>query len=260
MTRFIAIASGKGGVGKTTTAINLGSALLHFGCESLVVDTDLNTPNVSLHLGSPIVPHTIHDSLRGSRSIRDVAFQHPSGLRIIPGSVAFDAVNSVNPDRLSDVLPQLYGAADVVLLDMAPGLGREAMASLHATDEAIIVTNPQPSSVADSLKAIKAAHQAHAKVLGIVVTRHVGDKYDMSLESIEKALGHPILAVIPEDPCVRKSHAAKHPVVHSHPESSSAHSYKRLAATLLGKEYAPAKSTAESASFYLKMLRSLGLG
>ena len=64
MTRFIAIASGKGGTGKTTTAINLGTAMTEFGREVIVLDANVSKPNVSLHLGTPKLKFTLHDALK----------------------------------------------------------------------------------------------------------------------------------------------------------------------------------------------------
>lgn len=259
MTRIIAIASGKGGVGKTTTAINLGRALHHFSCDSLVLDANLTTPNLSLQLGSPIVPVTLHDSLKGKASIRDAAYMHPSGLRVIPASIAFTEMNSVSADRLREVMPDLHGTADVILLDAAAGLGEETLAAISSSHEVLIVTNPESSAVADALKTIRLAQKHGKEVLGVVVTRFHGDKYDMSLKDIEHILEHRIIGVIPEDGAVRKSHALKYPVVHSHPKSPSAKSYRNLAATILGVQHHEPHVEIGETSLYHRIMKHLGL-
>src|SRR3989338_4734544 len=98
MTKFIAIASGKGGVGKTTTALNLGTALSNFGKDVVVVDANLSTPHISLHLGSPKLRVTLNDSLKGIVNIKDTAYLHPSGVRIIPSSIALEEHDKKDAD------------------------------------------------------------------------------------------------------------------------------------------------------------------
>jgi len=78
MARVIAIISGKGGVGKTTTAVNLGAALNKFDKEVIVVDANLSTPNIGIHLGAPMVPVTLNHILRGKANIEDAIYEHSS--------------------------------------------------------------------------------------------------------------------------------------------------------------------------------------
>ena len=72
MTRYVGILSGKGGVAKTTTTVNLGAAFNHFGRDVTIVDGNLSTPNLGLHLGIPVVPISLHDVLRGNNDILEV--------------------------------------------------------------------------------------------------------------------------------------------------------------------------------------------
>ena len=83
MTRFVGILSGKGGVAKTTTTVNLGAALNYFKRDVIIVDGNLSTPNLGLHLGIPIVPISLHDVLKNKNNIVESIYQHESGLKII---------------------------------------------------------------------------------------------------------------------------------------------------------------------------------
>ena len=82
MTKFIAIMAGKGGTGKTTTSVNLGAALSYFGKDVVIVDANLTTPNVGIHLGVPVVPIHLHHVLQGKNKINEAIYIHPAGPKI----------------------------------------------------------------------------------------------------------------------------------------------------------------------------------
>ncbi|RMG76099.1 MAG: septum site-determining protein MinD, partial [Bacteroidetes bacterium] len=95
MSRLITITSGKGGVGKTTTAINLATAINSFGKEVVVVDANLTTPNVGLHLGAPIVPISLNHVLLGKAKVQDAIYEHESGTKIIPSSLSVNELRRI---------------------------------------------------------------------------------------------------------------------------------------------------------------------
>ena len=88
MTRIIGVVSGKGGVGKTTMVANVGTALAKMGKDVIVLDANLTTPSLGMHLGLPLYPVTIHDVLKGRASIKDAIYVHDSGLKIIPAGIS----------------------------------------------------------------------------------------------------------------------------------------------------------------------------
>src|SRR3989338_7722171 len=103
MGKLITITSGKGGVGKTTTAINLGAAINKFGKDVIVVDTNLTTPNVGLHLGAPIVPVNLNHVLLGKAKVSDAIYEHESGTKIIPSSLSIKELKRLDHSKLKDV-------------------------------------------------------------------------------------------------------------------------------------------------------------
>src|SRR3989338_3244179 len=143
MTKVITITSGKGGVGKTTTAINLATALNSFGKEVIIVDGNLTTPNVGLHLGAPIVPVSLNHVLLGKAEIGDAIYEHESGTKVVPSSLSIKELRRLDHGKLKEVSRKLKKIADYVILDSAAGLGEEAIAAMEAADELIIVTNPE---------------------------------------------------------------------------------------------------------------------
>jgi len=237
MTRFIAVVSGKGGTGKTVTAINLGVGLTNLGKHAIVVDGNITTPHIGLSLGKAHPEVDLHDVLSGKYEIHDSIYVHPSGVKIIPADISVEQANNANIDNLSSVLYKLVGKADVVIIDSAPGLGEISRSILAAADEVLIVTNPELHALTDALRTIHFARHNNAKVLGAVLARVRNDKYELDNESVESMLGVKILAVIPEDEAVRHAAKLSHPVMYSHPNASASLGYKILAAKLLGTKY-----------------------
>jgi len=238
MTRFISILSGKGGVGKTTTAINLGAALSSAGKEVVVVDGNIATPNVGLQLGVSKFPITLQDVMRGEKTLRDAIYLHSSGLKFVPASISLESARETDSDSISKVMLDLYGTADIVLIDGAAGIGNEALSVLKSSDEVIIVTNPEIPAVTDALKMSKVARENGTKIYGVIVARTSG-KNDVSAENISAILDAPVIAEIPEDAKIKEALSMKQPVVFSHPEADSSIAYKKLAAKMLGQNYNP---------------------
>ena len=102
MNRIIVITSGKGGVGKTTTAINLGAAMNYFGKDVLIIDGNLSTPNVGIHLNSPEVPINLNHVLLGKADVREAVYEHESGLKVMPSSLSIKELRRVKPERISN--------------------------------------------------------------------------------------------------------------------------------------------------------------
>lgn len=239
MTKIIAIASGKGGVGKTTTTINLGCALTQFGKEVVIVDGNIATPHIALHLGEAKLANALNDALLGKKSITDTAYLHPSGLRIIPASISLRDYQQSATERLRDVLVDLIGTTEIVLVDTAGGIGEETKNAVRAADEVLVTATPDILAVGDTLKTIAIAQEAGIPVMGAIITRATNDRAELTVNNVQALLNVPILGVIPEDHHVRRALAMKQPVVHSHSLSPASISYKKLAASLLGQTYEP---------------------
>ncbi len=258
MTKFIVIASSKGGVGKTTTAINLGTAITSFGRDVIVVDGNLNTPNVSLYLGAPKIPVTLHDVLQNNKSITDAVYMHSNGLKIIPASQSFKKTSQkIDYDKFSRLIKSLSGMADYIIIDSAAGLGDEAIHPIKLGDEILIVSTPDLPSVSDALRTIKKAQEHNKKVSGIILTRAYEDELELSKEDVEAILETPVIGIIPEDDTIREAVQMKSPVTFSHPNAPSSLSYKELAANLLGEKYV--KSVEKNENMFEYMLKRLGL-
>jgi len=231
------VASGKGGVGKTTVVSNLSAALAAFKKSVIAIDGNLTTSNLGLHLGISMYPITLQDVLRGKANIRDAIYHHHDGFKVVPADVSMDKVMSPEAHRLLDVFYRLVGDADFVLIDSAAGLGKEASSAIKAADEMIIVTNPELTALTDALKIILLAKTFETKNIGVVVNRVRNEPHEFPLNEIEGFLNAPLLGRVHEDHRVRKAIAEKRPVVTHSPKSIASQQFMAIAAKLVGEEY-----------------------
>lgn len=236
MTEKIAILSGKGGVGKTFTALNLAAALSYFNKDVILVDGNLSTPNIGVHLGVPIVPISIHDVLKGKNHITEAVYSHSSGIKVVPGSISNKSLRDIKLNNLKRALYSLDGLTDFIIVDGAPGLSNENFAILESVNNFLIVTNPELPALTDALKTIKFVESYGRRVKGIILTK-TGKNNDISKNNVESLLGKKVIAVIPEDNKAREALVKKSILVNLYPKNKIAISYKKLAANLLNQEY-----------------------
>lgn len=237
MKKIIVIISGKGGVGKTTTAINLGAAINYFGKDVLIIDANLTTPNVGLHLNSPEVPINLNHVLLKKAKPSEAVYEHESGIKIMPSSLSVKELKRIDSTKLKFFKKDFQKMADYVIVDSAAGLGEEANSAIEMADEIIIITNPEMPAIADALKTIKLAEQMDRPIKGAIVTRVRKDRIELRPETVKEMLEIPILGMIPEDVAVRESINMKEAVIHTHPKSKSARAYKEIAAELIDADY-----------------------
>ena len=235
--KLITITSGKGGVGKTTTAINLGTALNSFGKEVIIVDANLTTPNVGLHLGAPIVPVNFNHVLSGKAKVSEAIYEHESGTKIVPSSLSVKELQKLNYKKMKSAASRLRKMADYVIVDSAAGLGDEAISAMEVADELIVVTNPEIPAVTDALKTVKLAEELGKDVKGIIVTRVQGGKNEMKISNVKEMLDLPILGVVPEDKNVRASVRKKDALLHVYPYSGASRAYKKIASRIANVDY-----------------------
>lgn len=221
--RIISIVSGKGGVGKTTTSINLAAFLNKIGENVLLIDANANTPDIGLSLGAPIVPISLQHVLLGKNNPEDAIYTHHSGTKVMPSSLSLQA----DIKGLSKITGKLKKNFDFIILDSAAGLGDDVFSSLKACDECLIVTNPELPAVTGALKTIKAAERLNKKILGVLVTRKTKGK-QISLKNIKAMLDYPVIGVIPEDNKVKDAQIDKETLA-AFPRSNAAKGYNKLA-------------------------------
>ena len=232
MTKFIAFVSGKGGVGKTTSTLNVGQALINLGQKVTLLDANLMTPNLAIHLGFINPDGTVNKFLRKEKSLPEVIYLHESGLSLIPASPSYNEFQKTNPQQLTEIFEHLENSTNFVLIDAPSGLGYEVSQILKNTDEVVIVVNPNLSSVTDALKTIQLAKAHNNIISGIILNMTHRGWHEMKPQEIENILGHPIIANIKHDRKIRKSVHQQMPLNYLYPKSSSAREFKKVAQQL----------------------------
>lgn len=241
MVRIIAVASGKGGTGKTATVANLGIALADFKKKVIIVDVDLDMANLGLVLGMEGRPITIQDVLNGEAHIQDAIYEIQGGAKFVPAGISPAQFKRVDPEKLTKVIQDLSAFADIVLLDCPAGVGRDTIACLSASKETLLVLMPEPMSATDAYKTKIVAERMGSDVIGAIINMVRGVKGELKEDEVSSLLGCPILGKIPDDPAMREMLIAGKPIVKERPTSPASVAIKKIASDIVGVTYIPEK-------------------
>jgi flagellar biosynthesis protein FlhG len=161
--KVIAIASGKGGVGKTNISVNLGVALAAQGKEVLLLDADLGLANVDVMLG--LHPqYSLQHVLDGSKTLNEVIIEGPAGLKIIPASSGVQKMAELSPIEHAGMIQafsELQQHIDILMIDSAAGIADSVVTFTKAAQEVIVVVCDEPASITDAYALIKLLSRDH---------------------------------------------------------------------------------------------------
>ncbi len=248
---IIAVSSGKGGVGKSTVAVNLAVALAHLGAKVGLIDADIYGPNAPMMLGLENASVMVQQGAQGE--VLEPAFNH--GVKMVSMGFLIDRDQPVvwRGPMLNGVIRQFlyqvsWGDLDYLVVDLPPGTGDAQLTLAQAVPMAgaVIVTTPQPVALADARRGLRMFQQLNVPVLGIVenmsyfVPPDMPDKqYDIfgsgGGEKAAAELGVPLLGCVPLEMQVRVGGDRGLPIVLEHPESASAKALIAIAKTVAAK-------------------------
>ncbi len=246
--RIIAVASGKGGVGKSTVAANIALALAEDGHRVGLCDCDIYGPSIALMFGGTERP-TADDENRIIPVTRYGVALMSMGFLLDDGSPAVLRGPMVTRYTQQFLRQVAWGELDILVLDLPPGTGDIQLTIVQtvALAGAIIVTTPQEVALIDARKAASMFAKTNVPILGIVenmsyfVCPGDGRRYDIfgSGGGAREAarLGIPLLGEIPIEPLVRESSDTGRPAVSSHPKSASAAVFRAVASALVGRPH-----------------------
>lgn len=238
----VTVTSGKGGVGKTTTALNLAAALGGDGFSVTLVDADLGMANIGTMLDVR-ADLTLHDVLAGRADVESAVVSTRESMDIVPGGRNLGQYAEADAGRLPGVLDTLAERYGYVVVDTGAGLGYADVVPLEAADEVLLVTTPLDAAVIDTTKLAEFSGRVDARVRGVVVTR--ADE-DTDPTAIAAGIGTELLGVVPEDPNVPESTAAGNTLRQHAPDSPAGVAYGQLAQVVSGQSTGPVRGVGES--------------
>lgn len=266
--KIIVVTSGKGGVGKTTSSAAIGAELAIRGFKTVVVDFDIGLRNLDLIMGCERrvifdFVNVIHgDATLNQALIRD---KRSENLYILPASQTRDK-DALNKEGVERILNDLSRDFDYVICDSPAGIEKGALMALYFADEAVVITNPEISSVRDSDRIIGVLNsRSRRSELGkeikkhLLVTRYAQQRVNrgemLSVEDVQEILAIPLLGIIPESTAVLTASNQGIPVTFDN-ESDAKRAYQNAVAKLIGEE--PLES-GSSSGWISKLLGNLNL-
>ncbi|MEM9531409.1 MAG: MinD/ParA family protein [Pseudomonadota bacterium] len=237
-TRVIGIASGKGGVGKTHTCVNLALDLARRGQRVVILDADLGLANVDVLLGLQPTFDLSH-VLNQQRTLEEVMVEGPLGIRIVPaasGVRQMTQLDQAQHEALSRGFSALAGDIDYLLVDMAAGISDTVMFMAGGCEELIVVGCNEPASITDAYALIKVLQRDHqVDRIHILSNRNESSQdgltmYSKLVVACERFLdvSPRYLGGVPEDPMVRRAVEQQRAVVDRYPGSPSANALRRI--------------------------------
>lgn len=237
--KVIAIASGKGGVGKTNVTVNLGVAMASQGKEVVLLDADLGLANIDVMLGLHPQYNLLH-VLDGTKSLRDIIVEGPAGLKIIPAASGVQKMAELSTAEHAGMIQafsELDQHIDVVLIDSAAGIADSVVSFSKAAQEVIVVVCDEPASITDAYALIKLLSREHGVGRFHIIAnmsrsvqegRELFDKIALVCDRfLDVTLD--FMGIVPFDEDLRRAVKKQRSVVDAFPRSKAATAFSHLA-------------------------------
>ena len=263
--RVITVTSGKGGVGKSNVAINLGIQLKKMGNNVIILDADFGLANIEVMFGT-IPKYNLKDTIEGKKSLKEIITEGPLGVKFISGGTGVEGLANLSKVQLGNLLrsvEELDEIADIIIIDTGAGISDSVLEFVASGSEVLLVTTPEPTSLTDSYSLLKALNSYKGfskentkikiianKVSSMVEGRNLFTKLNMVTE---RFLGMTLefLGAVPLDEQIIKAVMQQKPISISYPSSKATKALEKLAAELTGvSENVKKKSLAEVFSSY----------
>lgn len=264
MARVIAVTSGKGGVGKSNTAINLAIQFRKMDQRVIILDADFGLANIEVMFGT-VPKHNLSDLIYQGKNIKEIITWGPMEVGFISGGSGIAGLSNLSRDYLNCIirnLSELDTIADVIIVDTGAGISDAVLEFLVSSGEVLLVTTPEPTSITDSYSLLKALnrHPRYSKELTEVkvIANKVADEeegkvlFDKLDIVVSRYLKLPLtyLGAVPQDERLSKAVMQQRPVSIEHPQSKSSLAYEELAAKLMDREAAPRTQKRGMAAFF----------
>lgn len=240
--RVIVITSGKGGVGKTTTNANIGTALAKAGKKVVMIDTDLGLRNLDLLLGlENRIVYTIVDVVEGRCKLRQALVKDKKNpnLCLLAAAQTRDKT-AVTEEQLKDICEELKKDFDFILVDCPAGIEQGFQNAVAGASEAIVVTTPEMSAVRDADRIIglleaREEIKSYKLLLNRVRPNMIKSNDMMSVDDVVEILSAPLIGIIPEDTGIITSTNKGEPIVNDE-KSLAGQAYRNVARRIIGED------------------------
>jgi len=240
--RVIVITSGKGGVGKTTTSANIGTALAKLGNKVVLIDTDIGLRNLDLLLGlENRIVYTIVDVVEERCKLKQALVKDKKNpnLALLAAAQTRDKT-SVTSEQLKDICDQLKKKNDFILVDCPAGIEQGFQNAVAGATEAIVVTTPEMSAVRDADRIIglleaKEEIESYKLLLNRVRPQLIEQNDMMSVDDVVEILSCDLIGVIPEDTGIITSTNKGEPIVNDE-DAMAGKAYRNVAKRIMGEE------------------------
>ena len=264
LARVITVTSGKGGVGKSNTSINLAIQFKKMGKRVIILDADFGLANIEIMFGT-VPKHNLCDLIYQGKSITDIITWGPMGVGFISGGSGIAGMSNLSRDYLNYIiqnLVQLDSIADIIIVDTGAGISDAVLEFLVASSEILLVTTPEPTSITDSYSLVKALYRHPRFDPNAIKVKLVANRVQKEAEGkvlfnklnavIERYLKVPLiyLGSVPEDSQLAKSVMQQVPGSLHDPGARSTAAYERVARRLLDKEEAERQPKRGMAAFF----------
>lgn len=247
--RMISVTSGKGGVGKTNIAANLGYLLSQMNQKTMILDADAGLANIDVILGINSLYNLSH-VLNGERTLTDTLVQGPGGIKILPSASGIPEMTELSRGQkltLIDELNSLNNSLDFILIDTGAGISSNVMYFNMAAREIIVITSPEPTALTDAYALIKVLYQRHAKKRFRLIVNMVRNPteakevYDRLSSATDQFLNLTIeyLGYVLLDEKVKQAVLQQKAVVEIYPNCSAAKCLTRIAEEICCEEILP---------------------
>ena len=264
LARVITVTSGKGGVGKSNTSINLAIQFRKIGKKVIILDADFGMANIEIMFGA-VPKHNLFDLIYQGKDIKEIITWGPMEVGFISGGSSIAGMSNLSRDYLNYIirnLAELDTIADIIIVDTGAGISDAVMEFLVASGEILLVTTPEPTSITDSYSLLKVLYrhprfdQEATKVKMIanrVAKEPEGEILFQKLNAVvERYLKIPMsfLGSVPEDIQLSRAVMQQLPVSLQNPSARSTLAYERIAEKLLGREEAERQPKRGMAAFF----------
>ncbi|MDZ5712354.1 septum site-determining protein MinD [Jeotgalibacillus haloalkalitolerans] len=264
MGEAIVITSGKGGVGKTTTTANLGTAIAMQGKKVCLIDTDIGLRNLDVILGlDNRIIYDLVDVVEGrckpnQALVKDKRFD--GLLYLLPAAQTSDK-SAVNPEQMKELVDQLKQDYDYILIDCPAGIEQGYKNAIAGADRAIVVTTPERSAVRDADRIVGLLEQETDEAPVLIINRirqHLMESGDMlDIDEVTTHLSIDLLGIVIDDDQVITASNKGEPIT-MNPDSKASIAYRNIARRILGESIPLMSLSDEKPSFFQKIFKVLG--